>query len=315
MNDYEENHDDEFLTHPNEFKLDDLIIDKDGVFDSSIIMYGPRRTGKSTLLLDILTFLQKNKYIGRIAVITTTDMNKFWKVHLPDSTVFGIEDAGDTINKIMDFMSYLITEDVDDGILRQYTFILDDFSWNKTFSIYNEIFAKLFTTGRHYNMSVIVLVQNPTGAMNWVRNNSDFSFIFKTPGFDAKERIWKDQLDFIHDKKLAFKFMDDNTMDFQCLVVKRTDPHATINDRLFVYKAKFIDIGGNNPSKKDLEKRTKFGDPVWRKKIEIEERYKKPKKKFKKYKKGNEIDFYSMNNAFKNGGINGISFKTFYNNI
>lgn len=295
-----------------DFNLEDLIVDTDDVFDSSIIIYGPRRTGKSTLLLHILTFLQNMKKIGRIAVFTSTDMNNFYKAHIPDSTTFGVEDAGENIEKIMEFMRFLIEEDIDDGILRQYTIVLDDFSWNKKFAVYDQTFAKLFTTARHYNMSVIILIQNPTGAMNWVRNNADFSFILKTPGFDAKERIWKDQLDFIN-KKEAFKFMDDNTLNFQAIVVKRTDPNAEINERVFTYTADLIDIGGKHPTKQQLEKRTKFGDPKWRKKMDTE-RFKKPKK-LHPYSKGSEIEFNQISNALKRTGPGSMGFKIAYNSL
>ncbi len=292
------------------FNVDDLVIDKDKGFDSSIVIYGPRRTGKSTLLLDLLTKLQKMKVIGRIAVITSTEMNQFYKVHIPDATTFSVEQAGDTCEKIMEFMKYLIIEDVDDDILRQYTIILEDFSWNKDFSIYDKTFAKLFTTARHYNIAVFILLQNPTGAMNWVRNNADFAFILKTPGFQQKERIWADQLDFMV-KKDAFKFIDDNTMDYETIVVKRTDPNASIEDRVLKYKAELIDV---DPTPKKMKKRTQFGDKKWRKKME-EQQYQKPKKTFN-FRRGSEAKFYDMNDAFKTGGgINSTYFKAYINSL
>lgn len=284
------------------FNLNDLIINKEGYFDTSITIFGARRTGKSTLLLDILTFLQKNKKIGRIAVITSTEMNKFFKKHLPDATIFTTDNIENTIDNILAFQKYIIEEEVDDGIIPQYTLILDDFSWMRSFSIYNEKFAQVFTTGRHYNMAVIILVQSPTGAMNWVRSNSDFVFVLHTQGGREKERLWVDHMSFLQRNEYV-NFIDSNTMNYNAIVVNKSDPYQFGNDTIFKFKSKNIDIS-------NVENRMKFGDPKWRQKIERKKEVKKKKNPLQ-----SNIDFESMNTIWKRSGFSGAEFKDYIINV
>lgn len=282
-----------------EFNLNDLLINKKGYFDSSISIFGARRTGKSTLLLDILYFLQKKKAIGRIAAITSTEMNKFFKQHLPDATIFNTDNVEATIDNILAFQKEIIENDPNDGMPRQYTLILDDFSWMRAFSIYNELFARVFTTGRHYNIAVIILVQSPTGAMNWVRSNSDFVFILHTQGGREKERLWIDHLSFLPRQEYA-SFIDKNTMDYNAIVVNKTDPYKFGMDTVFNFKSKNINID-------NIKKRKKLGDLTWRKDIDS-------KKTKKKTKITQNIDFQAMDEVFERSKF-GIEFKKHFVNL
>ncbi len=306
----DENIDDDVPNNLPTFNVKDMINEKKGLFDAAVIVYGPRRTGKSTLGLDILLQLQEAKAIGRIALITSTEMNHFFRGYIPMCTTYDVNNAGEAINEILNFQEWLIDDDiqkVDDGILKQYTVILEDFSWDRSFAVYDKLFAKLFVTGRHFQTGVIIFIQNPTGAMNWVRNNADFAFILKTPGFAPKERIWSDQLDFMP-KREAFKFMEDHTLDYNSIVVKRTDPHLPTNKTVYHFKAELIEID-------NVDDRIRIGDPKWREKTDIRDMEIKTKKN-KKKNRGKEFDFYSINNAFKTGGgINTIGFKQYINTL
>ena len=249
--------------------------------------------------------LHEHKMIGRISVFTSTEQGNFWKTHLPDATIYGIEGVADNIEKILNFQADVImnweTKYKHEGILPQHLVILDDFSWHSSFSRYNETFARLFTTGRWYNTAVIILVQSPTGAMNWVRQNSDFVFIFKSGGEAEIKRLWTDHFSVVPEQ-MRRKFYDDNTIDYNVIVVDKSNPTNKEEDNIYKFKA--TDYGAE---KIPTDERIQFGDPVWRRKVNHI-------KKKKQIKKESEFGFEQFRHAFKNGGFDNPGFMQMLSN-
>ncbi len=240
-----------------QFDIDDLLkfANDDGIWNASIAIFGQRRTGKSTLAKDLLIQLNERKLIGRIGIITDTDQNQFWKDMIPEATIYPVDLAVETINQILAFQKYIKNQYEKgkkiepEGVL-QYTLILDDFAHDKKFSRYSDSFAKVYGTGRHFNMSVMLLTQHPAAVSTFVRSNSDFVFVVKASGKRNIEHIVNDHLFFMN-PEAGRAIIGSSTNDYNVLVINKT-PNLHDEVRLWTFKAKVI------------KEKPPLGDPKWR---------------------------------------------------
>lgn len=239
-----------------EQNYDDLEIGLGDIWNMSAVIFGQRRTGKSFLVRDLLVNMKE--HIGRIGVITSSDQNNFWKKFIPNQMIFPVEKASETIKQIMDQQAYMIRQAEKKKKLRpegviQFTLILDDFAYDKTFARYSNEFAKVYTVGRHYAMVVIVLTQHPTGVSTYVRGNSDYVFIVKAKGKKNKIQLASDHLEFMPELAATF-LMQSATIDHKVLVINLNPMINEDEDRLCTY------LAHDQP-------KIQLGDPEWLKLI------------------------------------------------
>lgn len=234
------------------FANDQIVDTMPNIWNASICVFGPRRTGKSFLIRDLL--IQLNKYIGRICVITSTEQNDFWKILIPDVCIYPVEMANEVLLRIANDQKKLIKE------LRrgkkprlnvlQYTIIFDDFAFDEKFSRYSDTFKKAYTTFRHFGCTIILLSQYPTSVSNKIRGNSDFIFIVKAKGKPSKQIIADDNMDFM-DNKAAKELLIEGTKEYNVLCINNNPTINNENEIITRYKA-------------TITKSIKLGDKKWR---------------------------------------------------
>jgi hypothetical protein len=112
--------------------------------------------------------------------------------------------------------------------------IFDDIDVTKK----NDKVSKLFTQGRHYNMSVIVSSQNASYFLDPTKRSNIDYLAFRKVENTYKERIWK-----ICNTKLKFPefkdFIEDNTGDYGFILFDNTS-QGDEQERLKVVKAKLF---------------------------------------------------------------------------
>ena len=222
-----------------DFDLDILfnMISSNGIWDPAVSVFGVRRSGKTELVKYILNEANDRRLIGRVGVITSTNFRSTWNEMIPSMTIFELDDVVNVIESLFESQKNII-ENVENGNTykygsSQYTIILDDFIHEKKFSVFSSTILKLYTTGRHYDISVWLLSQHPAGVSNIVRNNSDFAIILRMTSFQSKKTIYQDHLDFIDNVMTCIHFIDHNTKDYRAIIILKTDPHLQPEERVY----------------------------------------------------------------------------------
>lgn len=211
--------------------------------DSSSIMFGIRRTGKSFFMR--WYYYHWKDYFDQIFVFTGTKLNGFWQQFVPEKFVFDGLDEGrldDIIafaKKIHDEPQWARTE----GYSERTAVALDDVIAEEGIRRQADHgpLAQLFVLGRHLKMSVSLATQLPTGVPPKVRDNLDFAVFFKQTKNKSKERFADEYMGRLN-RKTAFelielytKVTDAHTENEkrQCLVVNLS-PSLTYNERFMV---------------------------------------------------------------------------------
>jgi hypothetical protein len=263
------------------FSIRSTSLDPRGIWDPSIIIDGSRRSGKSVLAKDICIEAHKRGLIGRISAITGTKQNTFWDDLVPFSTIFPVSNAREALDKLVEFQEYLVDEFKDGGDLEfdilQHTIILDDFIGDQQFSRYSSELVSAFTNFRHTGCCVIAITQFPTGVPPTVRTNADFAFAFLQQSEDQTDRVLKDHLSFIRDKKVAYFLANNVPREFRCIAIHKTDPYLKPIEKVKWFKAKDWDGEMNGHST------IQVGHPGWREKmVSSDEKLKQKKRKERK---------------------------------
>jgi len=276
-----------------EFDLEELFntkskhIEKEGIWDPSILINGTRRTGKSVLAKHIVTKAHEKGLVGRISVLTGTPQNGFWDDLAPCSTIYDLSQPVEVLHMIRNFQIDIVEafkdgEEIPLGIL-QHTIILDDFIGDKSFARYSDELHTAIINFRHYCTCIILLTQYPTGVGPSIRANADFAFIFIQAGENVKRHMYNDHLNFISDKKHAYNILEQVPRDFKCLVVHKTDPYLKDNEKVSWFRAE--DEDSKYP---DNHATLHAGNPEWRrsmlKKDEILKRKRKEERKKRQQK-------------------------------
>jgi hypothetical protein len=159
----------------------------------SIICFASRRSGKSELikyLYNKLDFI--NEYDHCIIMSESEDSLDFYSEFCPGNLFIKKFDAK-IIEKTIQQSQILESE----GKKLKFLCIIDDVVGNTI--KHSEWIAKLYSIGRHYNMSCILICQQLTLINVTVRNNSDICLIGQTKTAKEKKSIIDNFLDGIAD--------------------------------------------------------------------------------------------------------------------
>lgn len=211
--------------------------------DSTVLVIGKRRSGKSFLIRDM--FYHKQDIPMGIVFSGTESASPFFGDFIPDSFIYS-EYSSDLMEAIFNKQKQKLRKfkerkkGDDKGKCKENNFfiVLDDMlhdasSWKKDKSI-----KSLFMNGRHYNVMGIVAVQYALGIPPDLRNNIDYVFIFNEPSIKNRKKIYEDYCSMIPTFDEFCNILDSCTRNYECLVVKTTGGSSNkIEDHVFWYKA------------------------------------------------------------------------------
>lgn len=252
-------------------RTDDLI--DEGVWDTTISIFGTRRTGKTTLAKHILVAGQERGLIGGAAVITGSKLDQSWYDMFPYAQIYETNQALSFFAQLKKRQFYLTNlllsgKKLPKDMPYQFTVILDDFIHDRSLARYSTELIEAFVNFRHYGVAVIVLSQYPTGVGPIIRSNSDFVVIFPQNGLAAKKTLINDHLEFLPDFRLSMSLLDKATKDFRCLIIHKTDSNLEPDEQISWFRA----ISYDKLAKEEGNKHCmiEIGEKNWRKKQNIE---------------------------------------------
>lgn len=127
------------------------------------------------------------------------------------------------------------------GVIKKYyeNGVLLDISYEQLDNQYkNDSIKDIFINNRHYKLLSIMTIQDPIQLTPCIRDNTDFTFIFKCDNESTRKTLFKKYLDIFKSQELFDDIFDSATKDFNCLVIDTVSLSDKIEDRVFYYKAK-----------------------------------------------------------------------------
>lgn len=215
---------------------------KDLMMDSTILILGRRRTGKSWLIRDLM-YHNKNIPLG-IVFSSTEQVSPFFKDFIPDTFIHS-EYNPDLVEDFLKKQQKRIFDSNNKGKgqngktrSNNVFLILDDLMhssevWKKDKTIKN-----IFFNGRHFNLMFILTLQYPMGITPDLRSNIDYVFIFDQPSVKNKKKIFDDYAGIFPTFDYFCNVLDSCTQDHSCLVIKTGGGSGSnMTSNVFWYKA------------------------------------------------------------------------------
>jgi hypothetical protein len=208
--------------------------------DAVCIFIGRRRTGKSTLVRDLL-FNHQDMPLGTV-ISGTEESNSFYGKMIPPIFIHGEYNPlilANYVKRQKMIMGRIQKEQVNGGKSRidpRAFMILDDCMYDDSWT-HDKNIRYLFMNGRWLKVFFIITMQYPLGIQPALRTNVDFVFILREPYMTNRKRIFDNYASAFPSFEFFCQIMDQCTQNYECLVVDNTSQSAKLEDCVFWYKA------------------------------------------------------------------------------
>jgi len=213
---------------------------KDIPQDAVVIFIGRRRTGKSTLVKDLL-FHHQNMPLGTV-ISGTEESNGFFKKMIPPIFIHGEYNPVILANfvKRQKLVMQKIMQDQDRGVASKLDprsfLILDDCMYDDSWT-HDKNIKYLFMNGRWLKVFFLITMQFPLGIQPSLRTNVDYVFILREPYMSNRKRIYENYGSAFPSFEFFCQIMDQCTQNFECLVINNNTQSNKLEDAIFWYKA------------------------------------------------------------------------------
>lgn len=208
--------------------------------DAVVIFIGRRRTGKSTLVRDLL-FHHQDMPVGTV-ISGTEESNSFYGKMIPPIFIYGEFQPVilDNFVKRQKMITGKIQKDALMNIRSKVDprsfMILDDCMYDDSWT-HDKNIRYLFMNGRHQKVFFLITMQYPLGIQPALRTNVDFVFILREPYLNNRKRIFDNYAAAFPSFEFFCQIMDQCTQNFECIVIDNTSLSAKLEDCVFWYKA------------------------------------------------------------------------------
>uniref|UniRef100_A0A6C0JVX4 Uncharacterized protein n=1 Tax=viral metagenome TaxID=1070528 RepID=A0A6C0JVX4_9ZZZZ len=208
--------------------------------DAVVIFIGRRRTGKSTLVRDLL-FNHQDMPVGTV-ISGTEESNSFYGKMIPPIFIYGEFQPVilDNFVKRQKMITSKIEKDKQQNIRSKLDprsfMILDDCMYDDSWT-HDKNIRYLFMNGRHQKVFFLITMQYPLGIQPSLRTNVDFVFILREPYLSNRKRMFDNYAAAFPSFEFFCQIMDQCTQNFECLVIDNTSLSAKLEDCVFWYKA------------------------------------------------------------------------------
>ena len=228
--------------------------------DATCVFIGRRRTGKTTLVKDLL-FHHQNFPVGTV-ISGTEESNGLFSKIVPPLFIHGEISPLilDNYVKSQKNVMKMIQEETAAGIQSRKDprsfLILDDCMYDDSWT-HDKNIRYLFMNGRWLKVFFIITMQYPLGIPPALRTNVDYTFILREPFANNRKRIFENYGSAFPSFEFFCQMMDQCTENFGCIVVDNTSQSTKLEDTVYWYKA-------------DIHPDFRIGSPeMWRKSEEV----------------------------------------------
>ncbi len=208
--------------------------------DAVAVFIGRRRTGKSTLVRDLL-FHHQDLPMGCV-ISGTEESNGFFKKIVPPMFIHGEYNAVILANfvKRQKLVMQRIQQDLEKGVKSNIDprafLILDDCMYDDSWT-HDKNIKYLFMNGRWLKVFFLITMQYPLGVPPTLRTNIDYVFILREPYIANRKRIYENYAGMFPTFESFCQVMDQCTENYECLVINNNVKSNKLQDQVFWYKA------------------------------------------------------------------------------
>lgn len=208
--------------------------------DAVCIFIGRRRTGKSTLLKDLL-YNHQDMPLGTV-ISGTEESNGFYSKMIPPIFIHGEFNPTILANfcKRQKMMMMKIQDDIEKGIQSRIDprsfMILDDCMYDDSWT-HDKNIKYLFMNGRWLKVFFLITMQYPLGIPPALRTNVDYVFILREPYLSNRKRIFENYGSAFPSFEFFCQIMDQCTQNYECVVIDNTSQSSKLEDCIYWYKA------------------------------------------------------------------------------
>jgi hypothetical protein len=221
---------------------------KDVQQDSVVVFIGKRRTGKSTLVRDLL-WHHRDLPMGTV-ISGTEESNSFYGTIIPPMFIHGEYSPAVIANfvKRQQLITKKIRETTGKGVTEagavmqrggldpRSFLIMDDCLYDNSW-INDKFIRYIFLNGRHQKIFFIITMQYPLGIPPVLRTNVDFVFILRENFISNRKRIFENFGAAFPNFDFFCQIMNQCTENYECLVINNTTRSNKLEDMIFWYKA------------------------------------------------------------------------------
>jgi hypothetical protein len=211
--------------------------------DAVCVFIGRRRTGKSTLVRDLL-YHHQDMPIGTV-ISGTEESNSFYGKMIPPVLVYG-EFTPVILDKFCKLQKHKMSkiqnekgqfgENFKSKIDPRAFMILDDCMYDDSWT-HDKNIRYLFMNGRWLKVFFLITMQYPLGIQPALRTNVDYVFILREPYASNRKRIFENYGSAFPSLEFFCQVMDQCTTNYECLVIDNTSQSNKLEDCIFWYKA------------------------------------------------------------------------------
>lgn len=209
--------------------------------DAVCVFIGRRRTGKSTLVKDLL-YHHQNIPAGCV-ISGTEESNSFYKKLVPPMFIHGeyTPMVVDNYCKRQKLIMAKIQKELEAGAARSSIdprsfLLLDDCLYDDSW-IHDKNIRYLFLNGRWLKVFFLITMQYPLGIPPILRTNVDYVFILREPYISNRQRIFNNFGSGFPSFEFFCQIMDQCTQNYECLVINNNSQSSKLEDIVFWYKA------------------------------------------------------------------------------
>ena len=208
--------------------------------DAVVIFIGRRRTGKSTLVRDLL-FHHQDMPLGTV-ISGTEESNSFYGKMIPplfihnEFTPLVLDNFVKRQKMIMGKIQTDAKAQVRSKLDPRSFMILDDCMYDDSWT-HDKNIRYLFMNGRWLKAFFIITMQYPLGIQPALRTNVDYVFILREPYLNNRKRIFDNYASAFPSFEFFCQIMDQFTHNYECIFIYNKSQSAKLEDCVFWYKA------------------------------------------------------------------------------
>ncbi len=211
----------------NEFTLDTK--------PSTICMIAKRGSGKSWLASNIINNLNTTpNFIENTLIISPTEqMIQFYGPIFPKSQILYNYDS----DVLTDYLKKI--ENLNSEEFKKFSgcVVLDDcLSSNKQFQK-DPVIMELLCNAKHYNLTVVLILQWPMPMLAEIRLRFDYIFLFKEDFLIIQKKLYGQYASMFPNLEIFKKIFEQLTQNYHCMVIKNRCINPNFLDKIFYFKA------------------------------------------------------------------------------